>query len=226
MQFNPDLHHRRSIRLHGYDYALAGAYFITACTQGRARLFGEIVEGRMRLNAAGDMVWRIWNDMPSHYPGIDIDEFIVMPDHIHAIVDIRANEPRYPSGIVDTRSGGPPCRSRIADVRRGGPPYRSRITDTRRGGPPCPPCSCRKSGQPRGVAPTGVSAVGFSVADAVHRLKSMTTHAYSRGVQLHGWTPFDGRQWQRNYWEHIVRDEIALERIRRYIRGNPARWKP
>ena len=121
MQFNPDLHHRRSIRLHGYDYALAGAYFITACTQGRARLFGEIVEGRMRLNAAGDMVWRIWNDMPSHYPGIDIDEFIVMPDHIHAIVDIRANEPRYPSGIVDTRSGGPPCRSRIADVRRGGP---------------------------------------------------------------------------------------------------------
>ena len=154
MQFNPDLHHRRSIRLHGYDYALAGAYFITACTQGRARLFGEIVEGRMRLNAAGDMVWRIWNDMPSHYPGIDIDEFIVMPDHIHAIVDIRANEPRYPSGIVDTRSGGPPCRSRIADVRRGGPPYRSRITDTRRGGPPCPPCSCRKSGQPRGVAPT------------------------------------------------------------------------
>lgn len=121
LQFNPDLHHRRSIRLHGYDYALAGAYFITACTQGRARLFGEIVEGRMRLNAAGDMVWRISNDMPSHYPGIDIDEFIVMPDHIHAIVDIRANEPRYPSGIVDTRSGGPPCRSRIADVRRGGP---------------------------------------------------------------------------------------------------------
>ena len=198
MQFNPDLHRRRSIRLHGYDYTRAGAYFITTCTQGRARLFGEIVEGRMRLNAAGDMVWRIWSDMPSCYPGIDIDEFIVMPDHIHAIINIRADECRYPFAMVDTR----------------------------RGGPPCPPAPVVKSGQPQRVAPTGSAAIGFSVADAVHRLKSITTHAYACGVRQCGWPPFDGRLWQRNYWECIVRDEIALERIRRYIRDNPARWKP
>ena len=205
MQFNPDLHRRRSIRLHGYDYTQAGAYFITACTQGRARVFGEIVEGRMRLNAAGDMVWRIWNDMPSCYPGIDIDEFIVMPDHIHAIINIRRDGPRYPSAIVDIGRGGPPCPPPSHDG--------SQEAGQARG---------QAGGQARGPAPTG----GFSVADALHRLKSMTTHDYSRGVLLHGWPPFNGRLWQRNYWEHIVRDEVALERIRRYIRCNPARWQP
>ena len=81
-------HHRRSIRLKGYDYSQAGAYFVTICTQDRECLFGDIVDGEMRLNDAGQMVHRIWNDLSVEYPDIEIDEFIVMPNHFHGIIVI------------------------------------------------------------------------------------------------------------------------------------------
>ena len=85
---------RRSIRLRGYDYSQAGAYFITLCTQNRQCLFGEIVDGGMQLNAAGKMVQTVWDEIPAYYPGIDIDEFIIMPNHIHGIVTIVGAAPR------------------------------------------------------------------------------------------------------------------------------------
>ena len=78
--------HRRSIRLRGYDYTRQGAYFVTVCTQGRRRLFGTVVNGRMALNDAGRMVQTVWNELPAHYPGVAIDAFVVMPDHIHGVV--------------------------------------------------------------------------------------------------------------------------------------------
>jgi REP element-mobilizing transposase RayT len=90
MTFNPDMHHRRSIRLQGYDYSRAGAYFITICTQNRECLFGEIVDGKMVLNHAGDMIQTVWDEIPDHYTGIEIDEFVVMPNHIHGIIGIVA----------------------------------------------------------------------------------------------------------------------------------------
>ncbi|WP_199263776.1 transposase [Desulfobulbus oligotrophicus] len=88
MTYRPDTQHRRSIRLQGYDYSRAGAYFITICAQNRECLFGKIVNGKMGLNNAGMMVQTVWDEIPAHYPGIDIDAFIVMPNHIHGIVVI------------------------------------------------------------------------------------------------------------------------------------------
>lgn len=88
MKHDPDRYHRRSIRLKGYDYSQAGAYFVTICTQGRECLFGEVVDGEMRLNEAGQMVHRIWNDLFVKYPDIEIDEFVVMPNHFHGIIII------------------------------------------------------------------------------------------------------------------------------------------
>ncbi|MGF1614694.1 MAG: hypothetical protein ACFCVA_12530 [Gammaproteobacteria bacterium] len=87
-KYDPAIHHRHSIRLQGYDYSQAGAYFVTVCTQKRECLFGEIVNGNMRLNDAGRMVQAVWDEIPAHYPDIDIDAFIVMPNHIHGIVVI------------------------------------------------------------------------------------------------------------------------------------------
>ena len=84
--FNPQIHHRRSIRLKDYDYSQSGAYFITICTQKRECLFGEIVDGEMRLNDAGQMVQTTWDELPKHYTGIEIDEFVVMPNHFHGII--------------------------------------------------------------------------------------------------------------------------------------------
>ena len=77
---------RRSLRLPGYDYSQAGAYFITACTQNRVMLFGEIIDCDVRLSELGMIVQQTWDDLPTHYHGIDLDAFIVMPNHVHGII--------------------------------------------------------------------------------------------------------------------------------------------
>jgi REP element-mobilizing transposase RayT len=77
---------RRSLRLPGYDYSQAGAYFITSCTQNRVTLFGEVIDGNVRLNEMGTIVQQTWEDLPTHYHDIDLDAFIVMPNHVHGII--------------------------------------------------------------------------------------------------------------------------------------------
>ncbi len=86
-------HHRRSIRLPGYDYAQAGAYFITLCTHNREHLFGEIVNGEMVLNDLGKIVHDEWNHTSIIRPTIELGEFVVMPNHFHAIMIINHPEP-------------------------------------------------------------------------------------------------------------------------------------
>lgn len=86
MKYDPDIHHRRSIRLQGYDYARNGAYFVTVCAQGRECLFGEIVDGEMYLNDAGRMVAKWWMELPERFPDVVLDEYVVMPNHFHGIL--------------------------------------------------------------------------------------------------------------------------------------------
>jgi REP element-mobilizing transposase RayT len=85
-QYDPTLHHRRSIRLKGYDYSQPGAYFVTLVVHQRQCLFGEILDGVMRLNRYGEIVRRAWLDLPRHYPHALLDVFICMPNHVHGIV--------------------------------------------------------------------------------------------------------------------------------------------
>jgi putative transposase len=177
--YNPAIHHRRSIRLQGYDYSQTGAYFITICTQNRECLFGEITDGEMKMNDAGWMIQTIWDEMPIHYRGVETDEFVVMPNHIHGIVVIVGAGPR-----ACPDDGHP-----------------------------------RREGHPQGGAPT------LSLPEVVHRFKTMTTKRYTDRVRKSGWAPFPGKLWQRNYWEHIVRNEIELNRIRQYIQYNPVQWE-
>jgi len=91
MKYNPDIHHRRSIRLQGYDYSQSGAYFITTCTQNRECLFGEIHNGKMYLNEYGEIAKKCWVEIPKHHQNVQLDEYVIMPNHIHGIVVI--NEP-------------------------------------------------------------------------------------------------------------------------------------
>jgi REP element-mobilizing transposase RayT len=181
MTHNQARHHRRSIRLKGYDYARSGAYFVTVCAQGRTCLFGEVVNGVMRANNAGRMLEAVWDDLPVFYRGVDIDAFAVMPNHIHGIIVLVGAAPRGRPGIG-------------ADGRP-------------------------DSGQAQGPAPTGLS-----LGEVVRRFKTMTTKRYADGVENLGWPAFPGRLWQRNYYEHVIRDDESLDRIRRYIVDNPARW--
>ena len=86
--YDRDLHHRRSVRLCGYDYSQAGAYFVTICAQNKDCLFGEIVNGEMKLNDAGQIVTKTWDDLAGRFPSIALDAFVVMPNHVHGIITI------------------------------------------------------------------------------------------------------------------------------------------
>ncbi|WP_310426104.1 transposase [Chamaesiphon sp. VAR_48_metabat_135_sub] len=86
MNYNPELHHRRSIRLKGYDYSTAGAYFITICTHEREQLFGDIVDLTMVLNELGNITQLHWQKLARYHPNLIVDRSVVMPNHLHGII--------------------------------------------------------------------------------------------------------------------------------------------
>jgi putative transposase len=86
--FSPETHHRRSIRLKDYDYSQSGGYFITIATYQRSVLFGEITEQAMFLNQYGEIVQSCWERIVKHYVHVELDSFIIMPNHIHGIIFI------------------------------------------------------------------------------------------------------------------------------------------
>ena len=147
---------------------------MTICVRGKECLFGEIVEGRMHLNDGGRMVQSVWVALPDHYPGVDVDAFVVMPNHVHGII-VLTDDVACPDPSIDRHScGGTNMRIGLPDV--------------------------------------------------VHRFKSFTTAQYRHGVQEHGWPAFVGRLWQRNYYEHILRDDDELNHARQYIADNAVQW--
>ncbi len=176
-----DSHRRHSLRLRGYDYSWAGAYFVTICTHNRASLFGEIVNGEMRLNDVGRMSATQWRSLSKRFPSVQPDAFVVMPNHMHGII-----------ALIDVRADLVAAQ----DIAR-------RITPPRR-------------------ATTRVAT--RSLGTVIGAYKSLTTVEYARGVKMLGWSPFAGKLWQRNYYEHIIRNETTLNRVRQYIMDNPARW--
>src|SRR5260370_18116809 len=103
--YNPKIHHRRSIRLRGYDYSLPGAYYVTICVQNHKCLLGEVVQGRMNPNDSGQMVDAVWQSIPAQFPSTRLDEYIVMPNHFHGILHI-VGAPLV--GAPKQRAGGAP----------------------------------------------------------------------------------------------------------------------
>ena len=104
MKFNPEKHHRRSIRLKGYDYTQPGAYFITICTYQRQCLFGEIIAGTMHLNLTGQIVQTCWKNLSKHFPFIELDVFTVMPNHLHGIIIITETNPNQNLNVGEKHS--------------------------------------------------------------------------------------------------------------------------
>jgi putative transposase len=160
---------RRSLRLPGYDYSQAGAYFITACVHNRAMLFGEVIAGDVQLNELGTIVQKTWDDLPTHYRGIELDAFIVMPNHVHGIIILPDASER---------------RHAIPEIVRGFKTFSARCVNER--------------------ARIGV----YSGAGSKPALGPQARNL----------------RWQRGYYEHVIRNEKALDRIRAYIANNPARW--
>jgi putative transposase len=98
MPYDPDRHRRRSIRLPGYDYTRAGAYFVTVCVADRLCLLGEVVEEGVALSPAGQMVADRWRALPERFDLVEVDEFVVMPNHLHGILVLQ--DPVVGAGLV------------------------------------------------------------------------------------------------------------------------------
>ena len=196
---------RRSIRLPGYDYSQAGAYFVTICTKDRECLFGDIVNREMSLNDAGRMADKWYGELENKFTDIKCDKYIIMPNHFHAIIQNVGADPVgadlcvCPNGNrVGTTMGENVVGKRVAGENVAG----------------------------ENVAGENVAGehIGSPLQEVIQWFKTMTTNEYMRGVKQHGWPPFPGKLWQRNYYEHIIRNENEMAPIREYIMNNPAQW--
>jgi len=94
MSFDPAVHHRRSIRLKNYDYSKPGYYFVTIVVRDRKCVLGEVRDGEVRLSRVGEMVRDVWQGLSDHFPGMALDEFVVMPNHLHGVVVINPTNDR------------------------------------------------------------------------------------------------------------------------------------
>jgi REP element-mobilizing transposase RayT len=153
---------RNSVRYPGYDYAQAVVVFVTVCTSGRQTLFGVVIDQAVSLSPAGELVHDTWQRVPERFPGVLLDAWIVMPDHLHGILVMGA-DPDMPFSPDTT-------------------------------------------------------------GDIIRWFKSTTVAGYRKDVVEGGWTPYDRHLWQRGYYDHVVRNDTDLDRVRRYIAANPARW--
>jgi len=197
MNFDPEKHHRRSIRLKGYDYSRAGMYFITICVQNRLHLFGAVNNGKMLLNDTGRMVEKWYFELENKYPDKKCHDMVVMPNHFHCVVEnINIRDGNDASIDINGLS--------VTDAH---------ITDAHVG------TSLR--GRPYGV---DNKRFGATIGDAMDWFKTMTTNEYIRGVKQFGWQRFDKKLWQRNYYEHIIRNDHSFNRISKYIQNNPCVW--
>ncbi|RIK31662.1 MAG: transposase [Anaerolineae bacterium] len=167
MKFDSQQHHRRSIRLKGYDYSQAGAYFVTIVAWHREMLFGEIVDGEMILNEFGQIVREEWERTAIVRPNIELGAYVIMPNHLHG-------------NLVFIDDG---------------------VGATRR------------------VAPTKTTLQSGSLGAVMAQFKSIVTK------RINGLWNISGRPvWQRNYYEHIIRNDREMDNITRYIESNPSMW--
>lgn len=161
------------MRLKNFDYSSAGAYFVTFCTQYRGNYFGRVVGGRMELNEAGTIVSSEWLRTAIVRHNVRLDEYVVMPDHFHAIIIIEAGI-EAPGNFQKHR-----------------------------------PITIPGARSPR-LYPNSLGSI-------LGQFKSIVT----KRIRLSGRHDF---RWQRNYYEHIIRNERALTAIRKYIHNNPIEW--
>ena len=204
-KYDPQKHHRRSIRMKGYDYSSPGAYFVTICTQGRECILDDpVVTG---------IITDVWHALPGWFPTIALDEFVVMPNHVHFILWI------HPSDAVEAT---------LAVAQDGAGANRA-------GASPAP-----TEGKTQDVGATLAVALETEIApwtipepekvnlnptlgDVVGAFQSLVFTVYLDWIEANDPTR-RAKFWQRNYYEHVIRNERELLAIRQYIRLNPDNW--
>jgi REP element-mobilizing transposase RayT len=164
------VYRRRSIRLKEYNYSGAGYYYITICTKDKIKLFGEIKNGEMILNESGKIVKKCWLAIPQHYPCVVLHEYIVMPNHIHGIIEITDK-----NCFVGAQNFVPEKQNQFQKI------------------------------------------VSKSIGSIIRGFKIGVTKWFRTNTDVYD-------VWQRNYYEHIIRDETSYFKIAEYIIANPLKW--
>lgn len=195
MPYNPNIHHRRSIRLKGYDYSQAGLYFITMCCENRICRFGIIENGEMILNEFGEIAYKEWIKLTERFTNFELDVFQIMPNHMHGIIVLNnvgagftpaQNDSVAQNDDNDTQNDNPQNEMKNDD-------------DIRAGASPAP-----------------------TISDIVGAYKSLVANGCLEIYKLKNETM--GKFWQRNYHEHIIRNEQSYQTISNYIIYNPGKW--
>jgi len=203
-KYNPNIHQRKSIRLKGYDYSQAGLYFITICCQDRIYRFGDVVNGKMVCNEYGEIAHNEWMNTVNIRKNVELGEFIIMPNHIHGIIQLLGR------GESHSPDNGDVCKT-PDNVAKSHSPDNGDVCKT--------PDNVAESHSPDNgdVCKTPLRSPSQTIGAIVRGYKSSVTK------QL-GLLRFDGKLWQRNYYEHIIRNEKSHQTITEYIINNPAKW--
>jgi REP element-mobilizing transposase RayT len=209
------------MRLHGYDYSCAGLYFLTIVVQNRLHLFGHIRNREMVLNDAGCMVEMWYREIENKFPDKRCHEMMVMPNHFHCIIEnmktdahvspMDAHVSPMDAHVSPTDAHVSPTDAHV------GAPLRGRPVTTDRPATAEQIISNDKFGLHN-------KKYGASIGDVMDWFKTMTTNEYIRGVKNKNWQRYNGKLWQRNYYDHIIRDLQEDARVSAYIMENPASW--
>jgi REP element-mobilizing transposase RayT len=171
---------RKNIRLKNYDYSQNGLYFITICTQNKEYVFGKIEDGKMLLNDAGKYASNCWVEITEHFPNVFLHEYVIMPNHVHGIIEIVGVENLQPL------------------------PFRRMNDKTTVGVENFQPMQPKKN--------------------AFQKMIPRSIGSIVRGYKIGVTKKLGCSKWQRNYYEHIIRNEEEYEKIAEYIENNPANW--
>jgi len=186
-KFDPQKHHRRSIRLPNYDYSLPGAYYVTIVAWQRKCLFGQVVNEEMKLNEAGKIVQWEWLELAKRLRYIELGAYVVMPNHFHGILIFHENVGATRPGLTNALSDKVSLPQMTTEGIEGSPLL-------------------------RGLQPASLGAI-------IAQFKSRVTKRLWKTQTLNR-TPI----WQRNYYEHIIRNEKDLKHKTDYIEANPMLW--
>ena len=179
VKFDPQKHHRRSIRLKGYDYASAGAYYVTIVAWQRECLFGEVVNKEMVLSKFGLVAKQQWEKLPKRFPNIELGAYMIMPNHMHGIIEIINDR-----GTAESLTNLDGESSRRAPTKE---QYQKPV---------------------KGSIPTIIRSYKSAVSYRINLMRG------TDGVPV----------WQRNYYEHVIRNETDLQNKTDYIESNPLLW--
>ena len=209
MKLNPDIHKRKSIRLKDYDYSQEWLYFITISVKDKLCLFWEIKNDEMLLFDSGKMIGEYWWELENKFDNVKLHGFVVMPNHFHGVVEIQnvgADLCVRPDNVDDNICHDIGNGNDNVDIREN--------------------VLLNKSGWTHRFTPTGGQFLYNQqwISSIMQWFKTMTTNSYIQNVNKNNWLSFNKKLWQRNFHEHIIRDENSYNTIIDYINNNPLKW--